>query len=292
MYKIKSSDNQFEERSKSVFDSLSNIEACRKVSALTINASNEEIIDFNSQNNDVEELNPVGFGEKSLLKRLKTNDFQFKVPYSVPKQSIKNSIVSYGVQIKANTPDHLKNPEKWKKYSLEDVSDTQMSPGANRCAAMSFLKKQTNTVDNKQSSKIEHNEEAFRKLADVNINLDFNRPIGKNKFRQESALDEQTFEENDNQEIDDDKMEIESSNDKSKNLRLFIKKSTRKNLRKVVSFEENDELTMENKTEQLANNLAEKKDKDDDDDFKDYNIDNENNNNNEDFIEYEERNLF
>ncbi|XP_026465622.1 protein TSSC4-like [Ctenocephalides felis] len=39
-----------------------------------------------------------------------------------------------------NRPDFLKNPHKWTKYSLENISSTDMSESSNASAAFTFLK--------------------------------------------------------------------------------------------------------------------------------------------------------
>ena len=74
-------------------------------------------------------------------------------------------------------PDFVVNPKKWKKYSLEDVADSQMSPSANYFAAINFLKQKEK---NKNST---HDEfEKFEELADKTELLNdaslFNKPLG------------------------------------------------------------------------------------------------------------------
>uniref|UniRef100_A0A6M2DGE8 U5 small nuclear ribonucleoprotein TSSC4 n=1 Tax=Xenopsylla cheopis TaxID=163159 RepID=A0A6M2DGE8_XENCH len=46
-----------------------------------------------------------------------------------------------------NRPDFLKNPHKWTKYSLEDVSFNDMSESSNASAALAFLKEMEDRRD-------------------------------------------------------------------------------------------------------------------------------------------------
>lgn len=67
-------------------------------------------------------------------------------------------------------PDFRKNPQKWTKYTLNDVKDEDMSEKSNTAAAMSFLKelearKETNDEMDCSSNKITFNKTALAKSA-------------------------------------------------------------------------------------------------------------------------------
>jgi hypothetical protein len=142
-------------------------------------------------------------------------------------------------------PDFVVNPDKWKKYSLEDVSDSQMSPSANYFAAINFLK---------QKEKIKgsnHDEfDKFEKLADrtelLNDSSLFNKPIGGSvkKPDQQNKIEKKLLENlSESKEIDDDSENTENFKNAQKSESQFQftkKKSTRRNLRTKVEDNENE----------------------------------------------------
>lgn len=117
----KSNANEFNERSKSVFDSLADLESIH-------NAKAKEYIDKSLDNYKPESDEPIRSGESSPKRQRasgsSTQDadvplaichFDFKVP-AVPQPRS-----SPQKRRRHNEPDHLINPQKWKRYSLADV---------------------------------------------------------------------------------------------------------------------------------------------------------------------------
>lgn len=116
----------FANRQKLLFDKLSNAEQeCNK---------NKSIIESTEMDIDVDEhkksLVPRhGQKRKSETKRFRGKESIFKRPEGpAPRASNRN------------VPDYHKNPHKWTKYSLDDVSNDDMTEQSNTWAALSFLK--------------------------------------------------------------------------------------------------------------------------------------------------------
>ena len=107
--------NEFKERSKSVFDSLTSLESVH-------NAKANEYIDKSLDNYDP----TISSSDRTELKRddrkdkaITTKDGEFRVPDVPPPRS------SPQKRRRQNEPDHVMNPQKWKRYSLEDVKVSQ-----------------------------------------------------------------------------------------------------------------------------------------------------------------------
>lgn len=220
-------DDEFEKRSKSIFDTLANLENThRSVADQYVDKSldNQEIIDPELvliANNRGEEQKDV-----------------FKMP--PPIETIKRSASEHEQSNKKRLrkqPDYELNPQKWKKYSLDDVTESQMSPSANYFAAMNFLNRnQTSSQTVEQSAQIV-----------------FNKPIGGKK---KPHREEQPNTDEDDQE---EPMEVER---KPVDEKKFKKISSRRNLRRKQVDEPDEEIVH---TNQIVENTHPKPARDDDD---------------------------
>lgn len=110
--------DDFKSRSKSVFDSLASLESVHNVKA-------KEYIDRSLDTFDPTEENEE---KRSSAAAVKRKDGVFKVPemppprsQSGPRRSNFTPATSGGFKRRHNEPDHVRNPHKWKRYSLEDV---------------------------------------------------------------------------------------------------------------------------------------------------------------------------
>lgn len=66
--------------------------------------------------------------QRSKMKQFRGKESIFKRPERPPPP-----------RVNRNIPDFKRNPHKWKKYTLGDVSEEEMSEKSNTAAAMSFL---------------------------------------------------------------------------------------------------------------------------------------------------------
>jgi len=121
---VKSGDESFVYRQKSIFDKLTVAEKERN--------ERQEEADRHGQNN-----NSLSTRNYTLsLRRARSEMKQFK-----RKESIFTRPVAPPPRFKSRgVPDYHRNPHKWIKYSLEDVSQEDMSDQSNTAAALSFLK--------------------------------------------------------------------------------------------------------------------------------------------------------
>ncbi|XP_076386239.1 uncharacterized protein LOC143263905 [Megachile rotundata] len=143
----------FANRQKLLFDKLSDAEQeCNK---------NKMIVEASKVNIDIDEYKKsqaprAGQKRKSEMKRFRGKESIFKRPEGpAPRASNRN------------VPDYHKNPHKWKKYSLDDVSNDDMTEQSNTRAALSFLKelktrrltnKSEEEMDVEESNSVENNE--------------------------------------------------------------------------------------------------------------------------------------
>lgn len=222
MYNLNVNSSDFNQRTKSVFDTLANLEASHKF----------------KQTEYLDDQKPEGVDETELTNEWDTEHNKepvFKVP-SIPKRSISDS--KDFKQSKRVKPDHLVNPDKWKKYDLSDVKE--MSTGANYSAAMSFF--------NSKNIITEEEEE------EIDVKIVFNKPIGKGKKSSQLEL------------VDEEEFIKEDLSKELKSDVLFIKKKNRKSQRKPILNDEEDE--DEKKSENLiVNNDIELNDIADDDEI-------------------------
>jgi hypothetical protein len=121
---IKGGDVSFTDRQKSIFDNLTLAEKER-------NERQQELDRRNQSNNIISAGNSIPSRKRwrSEMKQFRGKESIFKRP-DVPPPRFKNKSV----------PDYHRNPHKWIKYSLGDVSQEDMSDRSNTTAALSFLK--------------------------------------------------------------------------------------------------------------------------------------------------------
>lgn len=121
---VKSGDESFVYRQKNIFDKLTVAEKERN--------ERQQEADHQGQNN-----NSLSTRKYTLsLRRVRSEMKQFK-----RKESIFTRPVAPPPRFKSRgVPDYHRNPHKWIKYSLEDVSQEDMSDQSNTAAALSFLK--------------------------------------------------------------------------------------------------------------------------------------------------------
>lgn len=140
MYQL-NADRQFVNRTKSVFDSLVNIESTHKSNVVAyVSDTDKELIDI--QQEPVEQI---------------SNSLSRQPVFKVPKVPMKRCLVK-------KQAAHQRNPEKWTKYSLADVKE--LGNGANYAAAMSFLSTRTKIAEGGEDEE----------MAEP---IQFNRPLKK-----------------------------------------------------------------------------------------------------------------
>jgi hypothetical protein len=121
---IKGGDVGFADRQKRIFNILTVEEKNRN--------ERQDESDHHSQDNNalsVTSTVPSRRRSRSAMKQYRGKESIFKKP-DAPAPRFKNKGV----------PDHHRNPHKWIKYSLGDVSQEDMSDRSNTAAALSFLK--------------------------------------------------------------------------------------------------------------------------------------------------------
>lgn len=115
----------FTSRMDSVFGSLSRLEAQHQAWENSKHSENERLIRSDPEIPDYDDRKPAVFKMPSSRnvpqKRKLTDDSQ-----SFPKRRM--------------TPDYQVHPERWTKYSLESVTDEDMSEATNKAAALDFLR--------------------------------------------------------------------------------------------------------------------------------------------------------
>lgn len=116
----------FANRQKLLFNKLSDAEQeCNKNRAVTESTDAHMNVDNSSQ------LPILRTGQKRTIemRRFRGKESIFKRPEGPAPRALSRSI-----------PDFHKNPHKWKKYTLDDVSNDDMTEESNTRAALSFLK--------------------------------------------------------------------------------------------------------------------------------------------------------
>ncbi|XP_076750689.1 uncharacterized protein LOC143423317 [Xylocopa sonorina] len=169
-------DTAFANRQKLLFDKLSDAEQeCSK---------NKIVTEPTDVGMDVDEINQscilrAGQKRKIEMRRFRGKESIFKRPEGPAPRALNRSV-----------PDFHKNPHKWKKYSLDDVSKDDMTEESNRRAALSFLKElkarksgkkleesQKMDVDESGSVERDQKEVIFRsKKAKTPIEIKFRKP--------------------------------------------------------------------------------------------------------------------
>jgi hypothetical protein len=190
---------EFKKRMNSIFGSLSSLETEHTQRMAQLGSPNTN----NKQNaSDLLETN----------KQNRSEEFKFKAPLSAPIKRTNSG--------RPKLPDHVLNPQKWTKYSLEDVDESQMSSSANYNAAMHFLHQSKVGLKD-----VEMSEESEQKIV-------FNRTIcgskkhsDKTKAQNESIL---TFNEIDSAtDINNDSLK-ESDDGRNETDVVFKRKSKQK----------------------------------------------------------------
>ena len=113
--------DDFQARSKNVFESLNGLESVHNAKAKEYM---DKSLDFRDPNmNDEPPGSSSGNKESQINRRddhtnrdSKSTDFEFRVPAVPPLQTR-----SSPQRRRRNEPDYVVNPQKWKRYSLEDV---------------------------------------------------------------------------------------------------------------------------------------------------------------------------
>lgn len=115
-------DTAFASRQKLLFDKLSTAE-------MECNKAKGEQSDTEIKEEAITQLQPRGQKRKSETKRFRGKESIFKRPEGPAPRSVSRNI-----------PDYRRNPHKWMKYSLDDVSNDDMTDRSNTQVALSFLK--------------------------------------------------------------------------------------------------------------------------------------------------------
>ncbi|XP_076171521.1 uncharacterized protein LOC143148751 [Ptiloglossa arizonensis] len=119
-------DIAFENRQKLLFDRLSDAEQeCNKNKAITESTDLDMTIDESNKSKNLR----IGQKRKIETKRFRGKESIFKRPEGPAPRAVNRNI-----------PDYHRNPHKWMKYSLDDVSNDDMTEQSNTRAALSFLK--------------------------------------------------------------------------------------------------------------------------------------------------------
>ncbi|CAK9803969.1 hypothetical protein ANTPLA_LOCUS3891 [Anthophora plagiata] len=145
----------FANRQKLLFDKLSDAEQeCNKNKMVTETTD----VDMNVAESNKSQILKAGQKRKSETKKFRGKESIFKRPEGPAPRAVSR-----------NVPDFHKNPHKWKKYSLDDVSNDDMTEESNTRAALSFLKElkarrlmekqeESEKLDMEQSGSMEQNQ--------------------------------------------------------------------------------------------------------------------------------------
>ncbi|XP_078048090.1 uncharacterized protein LOC144475746 [Augochlora pura] len=118
-------DRAFASRQKLLFEKLSDAEQqCHRTKSV-IESTNEDMIIDDISNSQIIRS---GLKRKYETRRLRGKESIFKRPEGPAPRAANRTI-----------PDYHKNPHKWMKYSLDDVSNEDMTEQSNTRAALSFL---------------------------------------------------------------------------------------------------------------------------------------------------------
>lgn len=123
-FTLRGGDAAFANRQQLLFDQLSIAESqCNKHDKFETDEARMDEREKRPASNDDQKK------QKRETKRFRGKESIFKRPeVPAPRTNFKN------------IPDHHKNPHKWIKYSLDDVSSEDMTERSNMQAAMSFLR--------------------------------------------------------------------------------------------------------------------------------------------------------
>ncbi|CAH1155329.1 unnamed protein product [Phaedon cochleariae] len=147
-FTLKSTNADFSQRQKDVFEQLKVLENNRKNSTFSTaenGMETDEIPDGNKH-------------QRRFTKQYRGKESIFKKPQNLAPKNYMRGI-----------PDFKKNPHKWTKYSLDDVKDEDISDKTNTKAALSFLKE----LRDRRSTEIGENNE--RSMPDSQQKIIFQR---------------------------------------------------------------------------------------------------------------------
>jgi hypothetical protein len=160
MYQLNVNNDAFTDRTKAIFDLLVNNNDTML---------NKIEIEFNDE--QIENENSIELTDESVNKPItKSNSIPLNISNLTLKEDDDKLFVKPTITISdfKKQPDYVKYPHKWKKYTLEDVSESQMSASANLKAAFSFL--------NRNEPKFEEQE------------IIYNKPIGGGRINKQTEL--------------------------------------------------------------------------------------------------------
>jgi hypothetical protein len=213
--------------------------------------SNKNLYELPSDNTNFKERTKDAFASLGSLENMHQNKRKaYEHDYSDDSNEIMPNVIKH-------QPDFLANPNKWKKYSLEDVDETKMNTKANYQAAMECLKKST--------------DESIEQVAVLEYNRKIDKPL-------ETSLGDEG---NDTDSV----QEIENADDadfKRRNL------PSRLNVRKKDTDEDDDEdIIYEGCTTRASSNSEDDSNHTDDDDDDDDDEDNDDDDDEDDVSENE-----
>ncbi len=184
MYQLNVNNDAFTDRTKAIFDLLVN------------NTNNENKIDIEFE--EIENDNSIELSADESVNKPLTQSTS--IPLNISDLTLNENDEKIFVKPTITVsdfkkqPDYIKNPQKWKKYTLEDVSESQMSASANLKAAFSFL--------NRNEPKFEEQE------------IIYNKPIGGDRINKKYYLKQIELKllENLNEEAEEELIDNNSSN--------------------------------------------------------------------------------
>lgn len=163
LFFIKGGDTSFTNRQKNIFEVLNAVEIEQSVRVPT----SRSILQPDPDPMDIEPLSSV-----RAVKRKRKELTQFRGKESIFKRPDAPRPTRF---VKTKTiPDYHKNPHKWVKYSLDDVSPSDMSDRSNTAAAFSFLEE---LAARKASAEMEDME-----VEQSSTQIAFRRPKGKTRL--------------------------------------------------------------------------------------------------------------
>lgn len=127
-YVIRSESTDFTNRQKSIFDQLDAIKVANH-SETNLNKGQAKKFLKTVGGRVAVDVDSDHKGKKIDFKHFKGKESIFKRPEPPPPPRKSRPVI----------PDFQRNPHKWKKYSLNDVSEDDMSDKSNTAAAMAFL---------------------------------------------------------------------------------------------------------------------------------------------------------
>lgn len=136
--------SSFHERQKNLFNLLKDA---------------EEQYSF-SKSNKVTTTQDYGTIDRKSYRKLKHEMKQFRGKQSIfkrPEANIRECLETKAV------PDHVKNPEKWKYYSLSDVTTEQMSDATNTATALAFIKELEEKHEDHRTEQEKLDDDIFKK---------------------------------------------------------------------------------------------------------------------------------